>query len=63
MAEFVLLRPLTVGELLDKAFRIYRSKFLTLVGITALIYYDLRTRKEAFDLEYLAGQVGQEAAS
>lgn len=33
----VFLRPLTVGELLDKAFRIYRKKFATLIGIVAVV--------------------------
>lgn len=31
------LRPLSVGDLLDAAFRIYRKQFLTLIGITALL--------------------------
>jgi len=37
----VFLRPLTVGELLDKAFRIYRSKFPTLIGIVASVLIPL----------------------
>jgi hypothetical protein len=31
------LRPLTVSEILDKAFRLYRAKFFPLVGIVALM--------------------------
>lgn len=33
----VYLHPLTVGELLDKAFRIYRSRFAALIGIVAAV--------------------------
>ncbi len=33
----VILRAMTVGELLDKAFRIYRSKFALLIGIVAVV--------------------------
>jgi hypothetical protein len=34
----VLLRPLTLGELLDRVFQIYRSRFAILVGIAAVAY-------------------------
>lgn len=34
----VLLRPLTLGELLDHVFQIYRSRFGILVGISAVAY-------------------------
>src|SRR5580698_5592898 len=34
----VLLRPLTLGELLDRAFQIYRSRFALLVSIAAIAY-------------------------
>lgn len=37
MNDKPVLRELSVGELLDKAFRLYRSHFLTLIGITALL--------------------------
>lgn len=33
----VILRPLSVGELLDKAFRIYRMNFLVLIGMAAVV--------------------------
>lgn len=38
-APFV--RPLSLGELLDQAIRLYRSKFLTLVGVIAIPYLPL----------------------
>jgi len=37
----VLLRPLTLGELLDRAFQIYRSRFVLLVGIASIAYLPL----------------------
>src|SRR5579863_9211064 len=33
-----LLRPLTLGELLDRAFQLYRSRFGVFVGIAAIAY-------------------------
>ena len=33
-----LLRPLTLGELLDRAFQLYRSRFATFAGIAAVAY-------------------------
>ncbi|HUI83234.1 MAG TPA: glycerophosphoryl diester phosphodiesterase membrane domain-containing protein [Candidatus Binatia bacterium] len=36
-----LLRPLTLGELLDRAFQLYRSRFALFVGIAALAYLPL----------------------
>jgi hypothetical protein len=35
------LRPLRIGELLDRAIRLYRANFLTFVGIVALVYVPL----------------------
>jgi hypothetical protein len=35
------LRPLRIGELLDRAIRLYRDDFLTLVGIVAVVYVPL----------------------
>lgn len=35
------LRPLGTGELLDRAFRLYRNHFLTLVGIVAIVLVPL----------------------
>jgi len=37
----ILLRPLTLGELLDRAFQIYRSRFALLVSIAAIAYLPL----------------------
>ncbi len=34
----VMLRPLTLGELLDRAFQLYRSRFGVFVGIAAIAY-------------------------
>ena len=36
MVTSQILRPLSVGEILDRAFRLYRNHFLSLIGITAL---------------------------
>ena len=35
------LRPLRLGELLDRAIRLYRANFLTFIGIIALVYVPL----------------------
>lgn len=35
------LRPLRIGELLDRAIRLYRANFLTFIGIVALVYVPL----------------------
>jgi len=45
------IRPLSLGELLDQAFRLYRKNFLTLVGIIAIPYIPLGL------LQALAGYV------
>ncbi len=37
----VMLRPLTLGELLDRAFQLYRSRFAVFVGIAAVAYLPL----------------------
>lgn len=37
----VMLRPLTLGELLDRAFQLYRSRFGVFVGIAAVAYLPL----------------------
>jgi hypothetical protein len=37
MKDKIVLQPLSVGQLLDKAFRLYRDHFLTLIGITAAV--------------------------
>lgn len=36
-----ILRPLTLGELLDRAFQIYRSRFVLFVSVAALAYLPL----------------------
>ena len=35
------LRPLRIGELLDRAIRLYRANFLTFIGIIAVVYVPL----------------------
>ena len=35
------LRPMSMGELLDQAFRLYRKNFFTFVGIIAIVYIPL----------------------
>ena len=37
----IFLRPLTLGELLDRAFQLYRSRFALFVGIAAVAYLPL----------------------
>ncbi len=37
----LVLRPLTLGELLDRAFQLYRSRFAVFVGIAAVAYLPL----------------------
>lgn len=37
----VVLRPLTLGELLDRAFQLYRSRFGVFVGVAAVAYLPL----------------------
>jgi len=37
----ILLRPLTLGEMLDRAFQLYRSRFALFVGIAAVAYLPL----------------------
>src|SRR5262249_46782993 len=32
------LRPLSIGDLFDAAFRIYRARFFTLIAVAALIF-------------------------
>src|SRR5512138_1588066 len=41
------LRPLRLGELLDRAIRLYRANFLTFIGIIALIYIPLMVLQTA----------------
>ena len=43
------LRPLTLGELLDRTFQLYRNNFLLFVGIAATAYFpsDRRIWREA----------------
>jgi hypothetical protein len=41
------LRPLRLGELLDRAIRLYRGNFLTFVGIIALLYVPLTVLQTA----------------
>jgi hypothetical protein len=41
MSSLPLLRPLTVGEIIDRAFRIYRSHFVLLISIPLLVLVPL----------------------
>jgi hypothetical protein len=41
------LRPLRLGELLDRAIRLYRANFLTFVGIIAVVYIPLTVLQTA----------------
>ncbi|MEP6895064.1 MAG: hypothetical protein ABI986_05600 [Chloroflexota bacterium] len=41
------LRPLRLGEMLDQAIRLYRSNFLTFVGIIAVVYVPLMVLQTA----------------
>ena len=41
------LRPLRLGELLDRAIRLYRANFLTFVGIIAVVYVPLMVLQTA----------------
>lgn len=59
------------GETLDASMRMPARFALGLIGVLALpiqtapgilLYYDLRTRKEGFDLEHLASSMGQEGS-
>ena len=41
------LRPLRLGELLDRAIRLYRGNFLTFIGIIAVVYVPLMVLQTA----------------
>jgi hypothetical protein len=41
------LRPLSLGELLDRAIRLYRANFLTFIGIIAVVYVPLMVLQTA----------------
>src|SRR5512138_2726681 len=41
------LRPLRLGELLDRAIRLYRGNFLTFIGIIAVVYVPLTVLQTA----------------
>jgi hypothetical protein len=42
-----ILRPLSLGELLDRAIRLYRGNFLTFIGIIAVVYVPLMVLQTA----------------
>lgn len=59
------LRPLSLGELLDRTFHLYRSNFGLFVGIAAVAYLPLFVIRVGFGLlqtSALKGQVGATAA-
>ena len=47
------LRPMSVGDMLDAAFRLYRQHFLTFVGIVALLQVPMAIIQFAAQLPYL----------
>jgi hypothetical protein len=47
------LRPMSVGDMLDAAFRLYRQHFLTFVGIVALLQVPMAMLQFAAQLPYL----------
>jgi hypothetical protein len=61
------LRPMSTSEVLDRTFHLYRTQIWEYIGsfmagvaagpistiAIALLYYDQRVRKEAFDLQFL----------
>ena len=52
------LRPLHLGELLDRAIRLYRANFLTFVGIIALVYVPLMILQSASSVLMSSSIVG-----
>lgn len=58
------LRPMTLGEILDRSFKIYRQRFLPVLVsplyplAVTLLYYDQRIRHEGFDIEWMMNAAG-----
>jgi hypothetical protein len=50
------LQPMTLGEILDRTFQIYRSRIAP-----TLLYYDQRIRHEGFDIEWMMHAAGMNA--
>ena len=68
--EVPVLQKMEIADLIDAAIRLYRHNFSVLLQIVlkpvamigiVLIYYDLRIRKEGFDLVMMAQELYQQA--
>ncbi|MBK9944994.1 MAG: glycerophosphoryl diester phosphodiesterase membrane domain-containing protein [Kouleothrix sp.] len=49
------LRPMSLGDMFDAAFRLYRQHFLTFIGITALLYVPVAILQLGLQLGYGSG--------
>src|SRR6476646_2751035 len=47
------LRPMSIGDMLDAAFRLYRRHFLTFIGIVALLQVPMAILQFAAQLPYM----------
>ena len=47
------LRPMSIGDMLDAAFRLYRQHFLTFIGIVALLQVPMAMLQFAAQLPYM----------
>lgn len=54
------LRPLSLGEILDRTAQLYRRNF---VPVLIRFYYDLRIRLEGYDIEWMMQQAGLAATA
>jgi hypothetical protein len=52
------LRPLNLGEILDRTVQLYRRNFPVPWIALALFYNDQRVRKEGYDIEWMMQQAG-----
>jgi hypothetical protein len=52
------IRPMTLGEILDKAIRLYRQNFLKFIGIFAIPYIPLMLLQMAFSVLYTFALLG-----
>lgn len=52
------LRPLRLGELLDRAIRLYRANFLTFIGIIAVVYVPLMILQTAVSTLVSSSMIG-----
>jgi hypothetical protein len=47
------LRPMSIGDMLDAAFRLYRQHFLTIIGIVALLQAPMAMLQFLAQLPYM----------